>query len=66
MVVPFARAATLDWIISLAPFGRAGKRPRAVLRLLPKEAAIACEPRLALDRLPTRCIRDYRVDGVLL
>ena len=32
--VPFSRAATQDWVIWIAPFGRAVKRSLAALRLL--------------------------------
>jgi hypothetical protein len=32
--VSFIRAATPDWIIRVAPFGRVVKRPSALLRLL--------------------------------
>jgi Tfp pilus assembly protein PilX len=38
--------------------------PARGVAALAKGAAIACEPRLALDRLPTRCIRNDQVDGV--
>ena len=37
---------------------RAGKRPPAVLRLWARAKAIPGEARLALNRFPTRCIRD--------
>ena len=33
---PFSSAATPYWIIWVAPYGRAGKRPSALLRLLAK------------------------------
>ncbi len=48
-----------------APFGRAGKRPPAVLRLWARAKAIPGEARLALNRFPTRCIRHYYLDRVL-
>ena len=45
---------------------RAGKRPPAVLRLLARAKAIPGEARLALNRFPTRCIRHYYLDRVLV
>ncbi len=63
--LPFSRTATPDWILWAAPFGRAGKRPPAVLRLLARAKAIPGEARLALNRFPTRCIRNYYLDRVL-
>ncbi len=63
--LPFSRTATPDWILRDAPFGRAGKRPPAVLRLWARAKAIPGEARLALNRFPTRCIRNYYLDGVL-
>ncbi len=63
--LPFARTATPDWILWEAPFGRVGKRPPAALRLLARAKAIPGEARLALNRLPTRCIRNYYLDRVL-
>ncbi len=62
---PFSRTATPDWILWDAPFGRAGKRSPAVLRLWARAKAIPCEARLALNRFPTRCIRHYYLDRVL-
>ncbi len=62
---PFARAATPDWILWVAPFGRDGKRSFAALRLLARAMAIPGEARLALNRFPTRCIRNYYLDRVL-
>ncbi len=44
---------------------RAGQRPPAALRLWARAKAIPGEARLALNRLPTRCIRNYFLDGVL-
>ncbi len=64
--LPFSRTATQDWILWVAPCGRAGKRPPAVLRLLARAKAIPSEARLALNRFPTRCIRNYYLDGVLV
>ncbi len=63
--LPFARTATPDWILWVAPCGRAGKRSFAALRLLARAKAIPGEARLALNRVPTRCIRNYYLDGVL-
>ncbi len=63
--LPFARAATKDWILWVAPCGRAGKRSPAVLRLWARAKAIPGEARLAFNRLPTRCIRHYYLDRVL-
>ncbi len=62
---PFARTATKNWILWVAPCGRAGKRPPAVLRLLARAKAIPGETRLALNRFPTGCIRDYYLDRIL-
>ncbi len=62
---PFARTATPDWILWDAPFGRAGKRPPALLRLLARAKAIPGEARLPVNRLLTRCIRNYYLDRVL-
>ncbi len=45
---------------------RVGKRPPAVLRLWARAKAIPGEARLALNRFPTRCIRNYYLDGVLV
>ena len=45
---------------------RAGKRPPAMLRLWARAKAIPGEARLALNRLPTRCIRSYYLDRVLI
>ncbi len=45
---------------------RAGKRPPAVLRLWARAKAIPGEARLALNRFPTRCIRNYYLDRVLV
>ncbi len=45
---------------------RAGKRPPAVLRLWARAKAIPGEARLAFNRLPARCIRDYYLDRVLV
>ena len=64
--LPFARTATPDWILWDTPFGRAGKRSFAVLRLLARAKAIPGEARLALNRLPTRCICNYYLDRVLV
>ncbi len=64
--LPFSRTATLNWILWDAPFGRAGTRSPAVLRLLARAKAIPSEARLALNRFPARCIRDYYLDGVLV
>ncbi len=64
--LPFSRTATPDWIFWDAPFGRAGKRSSAVLRLLARAKAIPGDARLALNRFPTRCIRYYYLDRVLL
>ena len=44
---------------------RAGKRSPAVLRLLARAKAIPGEARLALNRFPTRCIRNDYLDRVL-
>ncbi len=44
---------------------RAGKRSPAVLRLWARAKAIPGEARLALNRFPTRCIRNYYLDRVL-
>ncbi len=44
---------------------RVGKRPPAVLRLWARAKAIPGEARLAFNRLPTRCIRNYYLDRVL-
>ncbi len=63
--LPFSRTATPDWILWDAPFGRAGKRPSAVLRLLARAKAIPGEARLAVNRFPSRCIRHYHLEGVL-
>ncbi len=64
--LPFARTATKDWILWDAPCGRAGKRPPAVLRLWARAKAIPGEARLALNRFPTRCSRNYYLDRVLV
>ncbi len=45
---------------------RAGKQPPAVLRLWARAKAIPSEARLALNRLPTRYIRHYYLDRVLV
>ncbi len=45
---------------------RAGKRSSAVLRLWARAKAIPGEARLALNRFPTRCIRNYYLDRVLV
>ena len=44
---------------------RAGKRSFAALRLLARAKAIPSEARRALNRFPTRCIRNYHLDRVL-
>ena len=64
--LPFSRTATPDWILWDAPFGRAGKRSPAVLHLWARAKAIPGEARLALNRFPTRCIRSYYLDRVLV
>ncbi len=64
--LPFSRTATPDWILWDAPFGRAGKRSPAVLRLWARGKAIPGKARLALNRFPTRCIRNYYLDRVLV
>ena len=63
--LPFARTATPDWILWDAPFERAGKRSSAVLRLWARAKAIPGEAHLALNRFPTRCIRNYYLERVL-
>ena len=45
---------------------RAGRRSFAVLRLWVRAKAIPGEARLALNRFPTRCIRNYYLDRVLV
>ncbi len=45
---------------------RAGKQPPAVLRLWARAKAIPSEARLPLNRLPTRCIRHYYLNSVLV
>ncbi len=44
---------------------RAGKRSPAVLHLLARAKAIPGEARLAVNRFPTRCIRNYYLERVL-
>ncbi len=44
---------------------RAGKRSSAALRLWARAKAIPGEARLALNRFPSRCVRNYCLDRVL-
>ncbi len=58
------RSGRLHWIASALE--RAGKRSPAVLHLLARAKAIPGEARLAVNRFPTRCIRNYYLDRVLV
>ncbi len=75
-VAPFGRVGTEYPVDARSPrsgrlplvasaLERAGKRPPAVLRLWARAKAIPGEARLALNRFPTRCIRNYYLDRVL-
>ncbi len=65
MVVPLTRTATLHGRVWRAPFGWAGKGASTVLHLLAMEQTITGEMRLVATPFPTRCIRQYYLDGVL-
>jgi hypothetical protein len=78
---PFSRTATPDWLIWVAPCGRAGKRPSVLLRLLARAGLCRRDaPRQLLPALLyllhpcsrsgpthflTRCIHQYDAVGVL-
>ena len=51
--------------LSASALERAGKRSPAALHLLARANTIPGEARLALNRFPTRCIRNYYLDRVL-
>ncbi len=56
------RSGRLPWVARALE--RAGKRSPAVLRLKARAKAIPGEARLAFNRFPTRCDRNYYLDRV--
>jgi hypothetical protein len=75
--VPSQGAACREWLVLFkgcnAGLGHLGGSLRASWEALArgvaplgKDQAIACEARLAANHFPTRCIRNYHVEGVLV